>query len=135
MDQTHRQKDSSEEASAVSLSPTLLSYCTDNRTGYPVSQPAIQPAQHFLPLLEVVVALLLSNAGRTVEFGLTICPVEILLYLVYLDAPTSQNQNKKGIYSPWKFALTRNLLWQEGAYNKHIGILNLNMWSNYTKDA
>ena len=45
------------------------------------------------------------------------------------------NQNQKGIYSPWKFEQTRNLLWQEGAYNKHIGILNLDIWSNYTKDT
>ena len=30
-----------------------------------------------------------------------------------------------GFYSPWMFAQTRNLLWQEGAYIKHIGILKL----------
>ena len=30
------------------------------------------------------------------------------------------------------FRSTRNLLWQEGAYNKHIGTKNVNMWTIYT---
>ena len=34
---------------------------------------------------------------------------------------------RMGFKSPWKFAPTKNLLWQEGAYIKHIGILNISM--------
>ena len=44
-------------------------------------------------------------------------------------------QNQNGIYSPWKFAQTKNLLWQEGAYNKHMGTEEKKMWNIYTKDT
>ena len=49
------------------------------------------------------------------------CPA-IQIYVGNADKQTdTQNQNQKGIYSPLWLAQTRNLLWQEGAYNKHIG--------------
>ena len=46
-----------------------------------------------------------------------------------------RNQNQKGFYSPWMFAQTRNLLWQGGAYIKHIGILELTLCVFLTQES
>ena len=43
----------------------------------------------------------------------------ILTLTTSLKTVKKENHNQKLIYSPWKFAQARDLLWQEGAYNKH----------------
>ena len=53
---------------------------------------------------------------------------QLLLFKVKACAwsAMSQNLNQNWFYSPCKFTQTRNLLWQEGANNKHVRMLNQN---------
>ena len=49
----------------------------------------------------------------------------------YTQHTHTKSESEWVLKSPWKFAQTRNLLWREGAYTQHEGILN--MRSNCTK--